>query len=376
MQKNLPFLQIARGIAALIVVFHHITGSEQFYFGYSPFGGVFTAGWNAVDFFFVLSGFIIYYVHGKNLGQKQVWKSYLLKRLIRIYPIYWLIAILTLVLIITGNNSVSKTSLVDISSNPVYIFKSLFLFPQQTLPFLTVAWSLCYEVFFYIVFGFAILGGRKLLWIASFSYLAIFAGRFAYPPAYGPHSPLHFLGSSFHIEFIMGVLAAWYFKTRRHTGHGMQFWIPGVLIFAGTWAGSLLLPHALGKFSMYSRFFYGAASAYIILGIAAFKTGNKGGVQRFSLLLGDSSYTLYLIHPVMLGILFKAAARMGFHANESPWFNYGVFALATTLCIMAGFLIHSWIEKPVLTFLNKPIQKSAAVDENSDHTLLLPAKRR
>jgi exopolysaccharide production protein ExoZ len=63
MDKKLPYLQIARAIAALIVVLHHITGAGTFYLNFNPVGGIFMVGWNGVDFFFVLSGFIIYYIH-------------------------------------------------------------------------------------------------------------------------------------------------------------------------------------------------------------------------------------------------------------------------------------------------------------------------
>ena len=63
-------VQAARGIAALFVVLYH-TGrmlSLEQYVGRDPWGGLFHFGHAGVDFFFVLSGFIIYYVHHKDIG--------------------------------------------------------------------------------------------------------------------------------------------------------------------------------------------------------------------------------------------------------------------------------------------------------------------
>src|SRR5450432_2723557 len=76
MEKKLPYLQISRAIAALIVVVHHVSGAGTFYLNFNPLGGVFMVGWNGVDFFFVLSGFIIYYIHSKDLGKRAEWKRY------------------------------------------------------------------------------------------------------------------------------------------------------------------------------------------------------------------------------------------------------------------------------------------------------------
>src|SRR5436190_1288571 len=87
-------LQAGRALAALLVVLYH-NGLYIFaldkYWGADPSRGLFNFGHAGVEFFFVLSGFIIFYIHGKDLGVPSRFFSFIRKRFIRIYPIYWLV---------------------------------------------------------------------------------------------------------------------------------------------------------------------------------------------------------------------------------------------------------------------------------------------
>jgi exopolysaccharide production protein ExoZ len=83
-------LQMFRGLAALAVVAHHTALSTQAFVGVlpDPFTKWFEMGLLGVDFFFVLSGFIIMYAHMDDDSALAAWKLYALKRLSRIYPAY------------------------------------------------------------------------------------------------------------------------------------------------------------------------------------------------------------------------------------------------------------------------------------------------
>ncbi len=88
---NLKLIQSFRGFAAMAVVaFHTSIGmADPRYFG-QPVLTWLTWKMNlGVDFFFVLSGFIIALAHNNDLGQPKQIIGYFKKRLIRIYPIYW-----------------------------------------------------------------------------------------------------------------------------------------------------------------------------------------------------------------------------------------------------------------------------------------------
>src|SRR5687767_9589017 len=82
-----------RGLAALLVILFHLTehfeATENFLF----LSGFFLFGYCGVDFFFILSGFVIYYAHFNDIANPERFKQYCIKRLIRVYPIYWAIAL-------------------------------------------------------------------------------------------------------------------------------------------------------------------------------------------------------------------------------------------------------------------------------------------
>ena len=91
--KKLNLLQVYRGIAAVLVVMFHLTDMSAQRLNQVTFFNLFQAGWSGVDYFFVLSGFIMVYVHRSAIGKKDHLKSFLVKRAVRIYPIYWIITL-------------------------------------------------------------------------------------------------------------------------------------------------------------------------------------------------------------------------------------------------------------------------------------------
>jgi len=124
-------IQLCRAIAAISVVLYHSAGNlaKDKYFGASAeflekifgFGG--EAG---VAFFFVLSGFIIHYIHRQDFDQPKKTGIYLLKRAIRIYPTY-LVILLSVYALAMATPSLRGTMPTDIS----VLIKTLLLFPQD-----------------------------------------------------------------------------------------------------------------------------------------------------------------------------------------------------------------------------------------------------
>src|SRR5665213_484275 len=141
-RDRLVGIQAARGAAALLVVFYHAGRmlSLNQYVGNDPLDGLFSFGHAGVDFFFVLSGFIIYFVHHKDLNSPQRVSRYAWRRFVRIYPIYWVVTLGAIALAVAGHHN-------DISVQR--ITASFFLLPQAEDPIVGVAWTLEHEVLFY-----------------------------------------------------------------------------------------------------------------------------------------------------------------------------------------------------------------------------------
>ncbi len=151
-------LQAYRGIAALLVVVHHTYGSFSHFLGLNvpALRSLAAIGKFGVDFFFVLSGFIIAYTTYQQRGKLHYLKHYAMARALRVYTPYLPISVALLLLyhLLPGLSAAERdTSLIT----------SLFLVPHG-LPALSVAWTLVFEVLFYVAYSLNFIDRR--LWLA------------------------------------------------------------------------------------------------------------------------------------------------------------------------------------------------------------------
>lgn len=133
--ERLAGIQALRFGAALMVVGAHlIPGFENI-------------GRHGVDVFFVISGFIMVYTSEALFGQVGAPRRFLLNRLTRIVPLYWLMTLLTASI---QHPTAAHTAM------------SLLFVPVDGLPVLSVGWSLNIEMFFYLAFSMALLVARRI----------------------------------------------------------------------------------------------------------------------------------------------------------------------------------------------------------------------
>jgi exopolysaccharide production protein ExoZ len=353
MKTKLELLQIGRGLAAILVVMLHITGHADYYLHFTLFANIFTVGWTGVDFFFVLSGFIIYHIHKDDLGRPKKLSLYVKKRLIRIYPIYWVIASVALVLALMNKDHISNEALSGSMTDIPYLVKSyLLIHDTNRPPFLGVAWSLCYEMFFYFVFGIAILFGKRTLAVFSLVFLiAIFGIRFV-PAAFAPW--LYLLPSNFNIEFVFGMAAAWlssmafWDRTRRSTA--VICLTLGILLFLTAYVLAYFDRLDLTKTSLNSRLAFGLGAFLVVLAASRLRLKNKNRFSDFLMLLGDASYVLYLSHPVVLAVFFKIYSKTKLHNNLFSGVVLCIVSFA--IAIGAAILIHLKIERKINNYLS------------------------
>jgi len=213
-------LQAARGIAALLVIVHHATLSSGYFYG-PAFDNFWLFGNIGVDFFFVLSGFIIYHAHqNKPIGFNR-WRSYILKRIIRIYPPFLLVSV-SLLMMYAAFPQVSLSGKGEIS-----LLSSLLLIPSENSPALPVSWTLMNEMLFYILFSVFFI--HRSLLIALFT---VWCGAITfYQFQSTDHYLLNFLFTAHNLQFLLGLGVAYlYTKERAYSHHTLS---AGLLIICG-----------------------------------------------------------------------------------------------------------------------------------------------
>lgn len=351
-RPQLDGIQAARGIAALLVVAFHLTGLSQRIWHETFAGGFFEFGWAGVDLFFVLSGFIIYYVHGRDIARPEGLRPYAWRRFARIYPIYVIVTLAVLPIYLAGWGEATKR-------DPGVIIRSLLLLPQPTnvFPVVTVGWSLSFEALFYLLFGLLIVLPRRPGRVLFGGWMALSAAAALYHAFYGPgFAPAHpvfaFLVDGRNLEFGLGFLVGWVIRRGVVTG-AAAFLAGGVVSFV---LAGLNVVHDWTSFSVTLAWF-GVSAAAIVYGVAALDLTRRRRVPGPLRLVGDASYSIYLTH----GLALNAIVPLG-HKVHLPERIGAVPAqiLVFAVAVGVGLTVYAVVEKPILRWLRPGVKAKAA----------------
>ncbi|XGV94851.1 MAG: glycosyltransferase [Leptolyngbya sp. BL-A-14] len=356
-KPRLDGIQVCRGIAALLVLLFHTTQLSQEKLGQSFFGNLFAFGGAGVDFFFVLSGFIIFFVHQADIGRRDRLQPFLLKRLIRIYPLYWLVTLVILPIYFlipeTGSGHERDLSV---------IIKSLLLIPQQHFPILIVGWSLSHEMLFYLLFALAIFlptrYSLRLLagWLSG--TLIFFLSQLSSLVNLEQYGFIQFIFNPHNLEFASGCLVASLVLRKSFKEEKIFFLLVGTTLFL-----FFGIAQATQSLSINPILAYGIPSALIVLGAASFdltrsrhQANNR--LLKFFTSLGDASYSIYLTHYLCLSLLLKfiVATHLLLIAGYTT-----TIGLLLTIPIGVGYLTYKWLEQPMTTGLRQMILGKAIV---------------
>lgn len=349
-------VEAGRGIAALLVVLVHasfmLAGPK--YFGRHPFAGLFEFGRAGVDFFFVLSGFIIYYVHYQDIGQPDTLLSYYWKRFIRIYPSYWIVtAIWGLILIYspTADRSEQQWGTIVTTAS---------LLPLPAAPILGVAWTLKHEMLFYTLFGLLIIDRRigvvaLTVWGLCIAWNVSLTCATGTPYFSGLAGDLFF--RVFNFEFFFGMLVG--HLVRSHRGwHPAALLILGIVLFLLTGLMESWGPELPNEWPP-RHFGYALGAALAIYGLACTERSAQLRVPSFLRVLGTASYSIYLVHAIVIMILQQLLLRT---RHFIPFQLEVTFLFYVAVAVAAGVVFSSWIEQPLLRRMRRGLHPS---DERS-----------
>ncbi len=344
---KLHSIQLMRAIAATLVVLFHVHQAFANRFTPPSFAGesyLFAFGAVGVHIFFVISGFIMVYTNPPGTSFSA--PIFLRRRLLRIYPIYWLCAFLYL----AAHALIGQPYKID----AMEISGALLLLPGNGSSIIGPAWTLVFEMYFYLCFGLAMLAGsgRGLILLTGFFVASVATGIFL--PI--DHPAWTLITSSLLIEFIAGAAIGWLLAAGKLPARGgCAIGALGLVLFAlGIAGGYDRLPSIL---------VWGVPSVLLILGLAMHEATNAPSrlVRKLGH-FGDSSYALYLIHILLVTLAIELARHISWLAALPPAIVAFPFALAAML--VAEFLHHR-IEKPMLGWLKpgrQPASPPAPVD--------------
>ena len=294
--------------------------------------------WSAgVDVFFVISGFVMTYLTQDQFGQAGAPRAFLIRRIIRIAPPYWLFTTLMVGAVLLFGDHVRNTRLDPAVAATSYLFIPWPRADGQLNPLLSQGWTLNYEAFFYLAFAAALFFRRGLWWLSA-SFLLI--------AALHPFVPdllfvLKFWTNPIILEFLGGIgLGLLFLKGRRLPLMGSA----GIaaLAIATYFATDAMEPGLVRRIAH-----IGLPALLLCASLAlAPEPGAAGPLRRALVAGGDSSYTLYLSHTFTLN-----AALLAWKASGAVM-PITAMVTAMIVAIAAAALIYRRIERPMTDALH------------------------
>jgi len=348
MKNRLLGLEAGRFAAALLVACFHFSLTFQEFRHVSIFDMAFRAGHAGVEYFFVLSGFIIYFIHSDDVGNKNKLKDFAFKRIIRLYPMYLVIFLamlagFTMIGSLAGERSLSFGGL---------ILDGLLL-PKNGEQVVMQSWSLRHEVVFYMFFAVAILNKRVGIGLIVAWQLASLIVGMMYPESL-PRAlkPFFYL---YNIGFGLGIGAAWL----THRWLPKRPWLIAAVGLVGFFSAMFVewligrnmpvpgLP--LGPIA--SPMIYLSCSALIIFGVTQVERTRELPFASTLKLLGGSSYLLYLVHAAVGSVIIRLFNRPALRNIDGEI----VFIIMIIVSIGLAIVGHLLVEKPLIGFLRRKL---------------------
>ena len=348
---TIDWLQALRGFAAVFVVITHAgwtltqPAHKELAWDYLAHGAL------GVDLFFVISGFIMYLTTQNCDGSRRYVADFGIKRFARIWPLFLVVSLIYLGMTWMKAGTFPVAYFADMASQLVFRPVSAKASEFFLLP-VDVAWTLCFEAYFYVVIAISLLSKKWRWWIVA----ALLAPglvlhpliqqdwnlSFYHQPAVGGSHYLALMVNPMVWEFVFGLFAGWLY-TRDWSQPKRPLAIAMLLVAC---AAFVTIPETHTPTLYGPTIENGGLTVFaIFLLIALASKTIQLPVTRWLVWLGTISYSIYLTHK--LG--FMAAAQINAwldirHANTRDWVNFVIYMVCG---ISTGALFHYAVEAPL-----------------------------
>ncbi len=325
-----------RGVAALLVVWYHVFEGYAFA-GEKPFIECINHGYLAVDFFFMLSGFVIGYAYDDRWNRTLTLTGFFRRRLVRLHPMVVMGAVLGAVTFLVQGGVQWDGTHVATSAVMLALLLTMCFIPAvpgcgyevrgngEMFPLNGPAWSLFFEYIGNILYALFIrrLSDKALL--ALVLALGAALGCFAIFDVSGYGSigvgwtldSVNFLGGALRMlfPFSTGMLLSRHFRPHRIKG---AFWICAALL-----AALLFVPFIGGTApilwnGLFEIFCIAAVFPLIVWLGASGQTTDRFST-RVCKFLGDLSFPLYIIHYPFMYLFYSWLIKTGLHSFAETW---------------------------------------------------------
>jgi exopolysaccharide production protein ExoZ len=345
--QQIAGLQMLRAVAVILVIWFHLGQHLDAHHlsalpGFNVFG---------IDIFFVISGFILSLIvlrERRSPGRTVTW-DFLKRRFIRIYPIYWVVALLVL----------ARMAHAGVLMQGNY-WSAFFLLPSFVSPvgdfIIGYSWTMMFELFFYALLSLILL--RTVRWAIP-ALIGLLGGLVAIGLLCDIRHPVWIVASNpILLEFVFGaVLALLYARVGARRRIGMA--LTGLGVCASCWfalhnpstaaTGAQLILADEGVFLRVAT--WGVCALLLVAGIVFWSPPMHKPLARLWLQLGNASYSTY----VLSALVMEFATRAYFHVRsvEASLLSRTTYEVSlTVLTLAAGYACYAVVEKPLLRMLH------------------------
>ena len=348
-----------RGVAAIMVIGYHLFEA----FATSPYDQHFNHGYLAVDFFFILSGFVISYAYDNRWGLGMTLKDFFRRRLIRLQPMVIMGALLGTITFLIAGRERWDGSTVPLTMVMLALLLHLFLIPVvpgagaevrgngEMFPLNGPSWSLFFEYIGNILYALVLhrLSTRALKVLVALAGVALATYAIGSFSGYGHLAVGWTLGGTnpqggflrLLFAFSAGLLMSRLFKPWRIRG---AFWISSVAIII-----LLSMPYIGNSTTHWMNGLYDTLCTIVLfpvlIWIGASGVTTDKATTRACQFLGDISYPLYMVHyPFMY--LFYAWVWKHELTFTQTW--------PVALLLLFGNILLAWL---VLKLYDEPLRR-------------------
>lgn len=367
--QHYHILDDLRGVAAIIVVFYHIFEGFSFAEITNNAGDgiikVFNHGYLAVDFFFLLSGFVLNHAYANRWNEMSI-TTFFKRRLIRLHPMLIIGSLLGLISFLIGGSQQWNGATIPFYITIITFLLTCLMIPAlpnsfnevrgngELFPLNGPTWSLFFEYIGNILYALLIrrLGTKALsflVFVLAILHSIFSIGNFSTYGSIGvgwTFDNINFFGGMLRMlfPFTLGMLLSRKLKT---INLPYPFLISSIILIT-----TLSVPYIPAINSIHFNGIYEFLCVAIIFPIIILIGAGKQSDKKAKTLLGDISYPLYIIHYPIMYLFYQWLIKTEQYTLSE---TYPIVILVITISIIIAIISLKYYEKPLRKYLKSKI---------------------